>query len=243
MPAKKSPGRRIRAVVEEVPTSTTPVTVEKIESAEEKAKQAIEELEALKNEKIREAQSHDGEAILQEEEPKPVEKEKQVNDNTDGVSIKLVVVVAVLTAIVVAIVSGGVYVYYTGITSQVEEEVEVDSQESTPSPVPSPTPEPEAKVDVDVSKLKVSVLNGSGQIGAAGTAKSIIEKVDFKVVDTGNAANFNFTDTLIEVKKSVPNSVVSLLKEALSEKYTVKIGDNLSATEEFDIIITVGQVK
>ena len=240
MPAKKKETRRVRTVVEEVkkqdaPHSTAPITAAELESAEESAKKAIEGLESLRKARAQERSEAPEEGALSQVSDSPSK------DGSDGVSIKLVVLVAVFTAIIVAIVSGGVYVYYTGITNrQQEEEIEVDAPQNTPSPTISPTSEPEAATDVDVKDYKVSVLNGSGQIGAAGDASELIEEVDFVVSDTGNATSFGFTDTIIKAKKSVPTPVITLLKEALSTSYSVTIGDNLGPTDEFDIVVTVG---
>jgi hypothetical protein len=70
--------------------------------------------------------------------------------------------------------------------------------------------------------------------------KNIIEKVGFKVASVGNADNFDFKDTLIQVKPSVAADVVAKLKSALANNYSVKIGDQLDPDSSYDIVITVG---
>ena len=179
MTPKKEP-RRVRAVVEEVKDQE--VTEAKFESVEEKAKETIAEFQELKDQVL---------VTPPAQVESTVEVPKRQTGNAEGVSVKLIVLVAVLTAVVVAIVSGGVYVYYTGITSQVQEELDIIETESTPKPTQTPSPTPKVSLeDIDVEDYKISILNGSGKIGVATEAKTLIEKEDFKVVDTGNADRF-----------------------------------------------------
>ncbi len=150
--------------------------------------------------------------------------------------IFLVTFLATLLAFVVA---GGIYVYFTG-TKTIEDGKIVDVQTPAPEATVEPTPTPTPNSNVDVSSYKLSVLNGSGGIGIANAGKVVIEKAGFKVATVGNADNFEFTDTLIEVKPSISADVVAKLKQALSEKYSVKVGDMLDAASTYDIVVTIG---
>jgi pyridoxal biosynthesis lyase PdxS len=105
------------------------------------------------------------------------------------------------------------------------------------TPIPSPTT---SAVEVDVSKLQVSILNGSGKIGEAGKVEKLIEGAGFVVKNTGNALTFDFVETLIQVKNSVSEEVISKLKEVLLTSYAVKVGSNLPSTSKYDIVVTVG---
>ncbi|MEK7526087.1 MAG: LytR C-terminal domain-containing protein [Patescibacteria group bacterium] len=147
------------------------------------------------------------------------------------------VLVMILVALVVALLVGGVYVYTQGTTDSTPlDPTPLATQIPTDETQPSPTPEEK----VDVSKLKVNILNGSGKIGEAGKVKTAIEKEGFKVAATGNAATFDFEETVIAVKEGVSDSVVDMLKNALSDTYKIEVGENLKTTSSFDIVITVG---
>lgn len=166
---------------------------------------------------------------------------KEHRNNNRKFSLKLLFALTVLIALVIGFIAGGLYVYTTGMQNANSEEVEPEeSLESiaTPEPTPSPSPTPEP---VDISELTVSVLNGSGVIGAAGNAENLLEDAGFTVGNTGNASRFNYTDTVIQVKEDVPQSVIDQLEETLSEDYSVEIGDNLPDTSQYDIVVTVGR--
>ncbi len=157
--------------------------------------------------------------------------------NESGIFLKFFLVTFFATLLALAL-AGGVYVYLTGTNKTLDTNKLGVSQ--TPTPVPQISPTPISTPVADLSTFKVSVLNGNGGIGVASKLKAIIEKVGFKVSYTGNADNFNFTDTLIQVKSTVPESVVATLKNSLTDTYSVKIGDPLDAASIYDIVITVG---
>ncbi|GEM_PF-6795275 len=161
----------------------------------------------------------------------------EIRDRGAFLKIFLVTFFATLLAFLLA---GGIYVYLTGVKGvntknvTVQTPVPTTSTENLINQTPAPTP------NIDVSTYKVSVLNGNGGIGVATALKNIIEKVGFKVTYTGNADNFNFTDTLVQVKSSVLANVVAKLKDSLSSNYSIRVGDILSPESNFDIVITVG---
>lgn len=208
----------------------------KVEKPEKRIKPVIEEvpepLEMMAAEEVVEGRG-ENEDIGKIEQAKEESPQSKVN-------IKLVVIITVVSALVAAIVSGGVYVYLSGAES-LEKPLE-----ATPAPVvletpavtasPSPSPEP-----VDVSKVTVRVLNGSGKIGAAGAGEDVLVRAGFKVGSTGNADNYNFKKTVIQIKTGVPAQVVELAKKALEESdYTVEVGGVLPASSDYDMIVTVG---
>lgn len=106
----------------------------------------------------------------------------------------------------------------------------------TPTAIPSPTPTP-----INVASLKIKVLNGTGTAGQASEVVKLLETKKFTVASTGNAANYDFTQTLVEVKKTVSQEAISLLTQALGNDFSPKISDkSLSDSSDFDIIITTG---
>ena len=156
-----------------------------------------------------------------------------------GVFFKFFLLTFFATLLALAL-AGGIYVYFTGTNKSLGTRPIVTSQTPTPVAIETPVPTASPSANVDLTAYKVSVLNGNGGIGTATAAKVIIEKAGFKVGYLGNADNFNFANTLIQVKTSVPASVVAILKNSLSSKYTVSIGDPLDPQSPYDIVVTVG---
>lgn len=214
--------KRIKPVIEEV-VETKP---------EEIASEVTEQVEtkdlALENQQEAPTESVEEIGSIEETPKKEVKK----------MNLKLIVIITLVSALVAAFVSGGVYVYLSGV-----EEVSTPIETQTPEPAASSTPEPtQAPEPVDITQYSVQVLNGSGVIGAAGTAEDVLTKAGFNVEDTGNASRINFEKTLIQVKQDVPAGAVSQLKKALeAEDYSVETGETLPSNSEFDIVVTVGR--
>jgi len=154
-------------------------------------------------------------------------------------SVKGILLFVVVVVVVLGALAGGVYVYVNGMKDSGEGATEEsETQEFVPTEAPTPTPE--AMEEVDLSEYSVSVLNGSGVPGAASEGQEVLESADFVVAETGNASNYDFEATVIQVKSGVPASVVDKLKTALEEEYEVEVGDTLAESGEFDIVVTVG---
>lgn len=109
---------------------------------------------------------------------------------------------------------------------------------ASPSPLPSPSPEP-----AELSDLKLQVLNGAGVPGQASAVASLLAKAGFGEAAVGNAANYNFTDTLISVKPDTPETAYLTAAKALQSNYTVKKGAALDTDSEYDVVVTVGVSK
>lgn len=167
-----------------------------------------------------------------------IPKEDDVNRK---MNLKLIVIITVVSALVAAVVSGGVYAYLSGVESRGDEGENAEPMATaTASPTPAASSIPEPKVDV--STLSVQVLNGSGAIGAAGGAQDVLEAAGFEIKNTGNAKSYNFAKTVIQIKSGVPATVASMAKKALEEgDYAVEIGEVLSASSPYDIVVTVGK--
>jgi hypothetical protein len=221
--------KRFKAVTEEVmaPAEETATPIEEIKE---------EEMEASKEK----------EAEIEEETPAEHGTHTLHVVPTDNISDDVkqergaffkIFLITFLATLLAFLLAGGIYVYLNGVKNTKTIEVKPTPEANlTVSPAPQATPE----ANVDLTTFKIDVLNGNGGIGVATAAKNIIEKAGFKVDTVGNADNFNFTDTVIQVKPSVSADITSKLKDALSSNYSVKIGDALSATDSFDIVVTVG---
>lgn len=113
----------------------------------------------------------------------------------------------------------------------------------TPKASPTPgkgTPTPTTTGSLDRSNLKVAVLNGSGTAGAATKASDALKKLGYDVVSSGNADNFDYETTQIQVK-STKKSYLTLIKTDLSDTYTIG-----SATADYtgsgaDAVVIVGK--
>lgn len=168
------------------------------------------------------------------------EKRSPITEESKS-DIKLFVIVAIVTAVVVAALAGGIYVYITGTR-----DLGTRDQGLSTSPTPISTELPEAtptsspSADLKLSDYKVQILNGSGKIGEANKAKAMLIKAGFKVGDTGNAASFDFEETLIAAREEVPAEAIEAVKTALTDTYTVNMGEALPASSAYDIVITVG---
>lgn len=123
---------------------------------------------------------------------------------------------------------------------------------ATPTPTPSATisatptkeitPTPSSKVTPTAAAktLQVEVLNGSGTPGLAGKVASLLRSDGYGITSTGNADTFDYTDTVIQIKKSKQQSVAQLKKD-LSASYTVDpTVQTLAETATPDAIVIVG---
>ena len=89
------------------------------------------------------------------------------------------------------------------------------------------------------SSLKIEVLNGNGQRGAAVEAADFLESKGYKVISTGNASSYNFTKTEIRLKKSKAEYLALLTKD-LESRYTVISGASLKESSSADAQIIIG---
>lgn len=113
------------------------------------------------------------------------------------------------------------------------------AKEVTESGKNEATSSAETAKQIDKSEFKVQVLNGSGEIGAAGSARDFLVAKGYNVVSVGNADNFNYSITTVRIKSS-KKGVSDLLTKDLRERYDVDIDSPLTEGEQFDIIIIIG---
>lgn len=110
---------------------------------------------------------------------------------------------------------------------------------ATPTSKVSTTPTGTSSTTLDRSNLKVAVLNGSGEAGAATKASDALKKLGYEVVSSGNADNFDYETTTIQIK-SAKKSYLDMLKTDLSDTYTIG-----SATPDYtgnsDAVVIVGK--
>ena len=109
---------------------------------------------------------------------------------------------------------------------------------TTPTPTGKTTPTP-SNSSLDRANLKLDVLNGSGVAGAATKMSSALKDLGYEVGSSGNADNFDYEKTEIQLK-STKKAYLEMLKDDLSDDYTIG-----SATSDYtgdaDGVVIVGK--
>jgi len=106
----------------------------------------------------------------------------------------------------------------------------------SPTPTVLPTPTPSFKKE----DLKIKVLNGSGTVGKATQVKDILKNKGYQEILTGNADNFDYKQSEVQVKKSKLEAV-GMLKADLKD-YTSSIKQTvLDEKEAADVVFIIGQ--
>jgi len=108
----------------------------------------------------------------------------------------------------------------------------------TASPIkvpPSPSPVPSFKKE----DLKLKVLNGSGTAGKATEVKDILVESGYGEILTGNADNFDFAKTEIQVKAD-KKAAGSTLTADLKTHVTSPTITTLDDSEAADVVIIIG---
>lgn len=106
----------------------------------------------------------------------------------------------------------------------------------TPTIAPSPTPTPSFKKE----ELKIKVLNGSGTKGKATEVKDLLTDKGYGEILTGNADNFDYIKSVIEVKKD-RQEAANWLKKDLKENVSDFKISTLSEDQAADLVLIIGQ--
>ena len=113
------------------------------------------------------------------------------------------------------------------IISPTQEPTDTPTPTETPSPSTSPTAAPSITPDpvdkatgLDRSQLSVTIENGSGAAGVAGTGSDFLKGLGYNVTGTNNADNFDYTNVTVQVK-TASSDFLALLKKDLGANYTV----------------------
>lgn len=127
------------------------------------------------------------------------------------------------------------------------------TEAGTPSPTPrrsptpgkgTPTPTGTSSVDkasgLDRADLTIIVQNGSGVAGAATKASDLLKDLGYDVVSSGNADNFEYEETEINVRSTKKN-FLELLKKDLSGEYTIGSATSTYSGTEADAVVIIGQ--
>lgn len=141
-------------------------------------------------------------------------------------------------------ITGGILVYRKAINKQKTAAITptptlLPSSESTI--VLTPTLETSPSPKLKKADLKIEILNGTGMPGMAGKAAQFLENLGYKSIKTGNADNFDYQQTVIQIKDA-KKDYAEILVGDLAGKYSVdKEVKSLSDTSTFDAIVIVGK--
>jgi hypothetical protein len=112
---------------------------------------------------------------------------------------------------------------------------------SSPSPTPNvkETPTPTVSA-LDRGNISIEIQNGSGEKGVASKASTYLKGLGYKIDSTGNADNFDYDKTVIEIKAS-KKQYLDQLKSDLAKNYSVgSTSATLSSKESADAVVIVG---
>ncbi len=234
--------RRIRPVIEEIVENTPTAAVQDTPSVEPLTQSIPEPIAEIQTEVAR----YDEPPTIPSAAPTAPQtlSPAEIVEEAKGKSLdmRLLFGLTVVISLVVGFVTGGVYMY---LTAGGQDGVEVVVPQPTPTPTPEMSPfpsnSPAPSASVKPSAYKVSVLNGSGVIGAASKVKEALESGGFTVSATGNADRYTYANTTIRAKENVPLSSIELVKAALADGYTVEVGSTLEDSSSFDIVVIAGR--
>ncbi len=102
-----------------------------------------------------------------------------------------------------------------------------------PTPTASPTPA------VDKKDIRIRVLNGSGIAGKAADVKTVLTDKGYTQILTGNADEFDFTTTEIQIKKDATASA-AVIKADLKDNVSAPKVTTLDEKDTADVVIIVG---
>lgn len=248
MPKEEKPRKRM--VVEEVgagtesvmENSTQDIPTEPVDEIKEK----VEELQDVTQEigesveKSEEIQEELAQAAEKVEAP-PVDK-PQANfipvKPSSGPNPLFILIPGVL---LLGALLGGVYFYQKGVNQGLSPSPTPESTQKVVEETVAPSSSPSAKLDL--TKYAIKVQNGSGIPGTANSAKDLLTKAGFRVSGTGNADNYDYTDTIIKAKSEVPADFIAKLTTTLSQTYKVAKSQTLSDSSADSVLVIIGSSK
>ncbi|MFH0942804.1 MAG: LytR C-terminal domain-containing protein [Candidatus Beckwithbacteria bacterium] len=156
---------------------------------------------------------------------------------------KKLVIIFLIVFIIIGLIVGGVLTSRNAL-NKTKKVLPSPSPEILVSPLPSAEASPSALPVVDLTKYKLQVLNGTGGKGVAAAVKDILTAEGFTSIAADNADIQNFTLTQVELKPNTPKLVFETIDRALNDAYEVTHSAQLlTADSDYDVVITVGQLK
>ncbi len=109
-----------------------------------------------------------------------------------------------------------------------------------PSPSAKPTTVPSPSPAFKKEEVKIKILNGSGTAGKATEVRDLLKDAGYQEVLTGNADNFDYTQTVIQTKKSNKDVANMIAKDIADSADNPKIESTLSDKDASDVILIIG---
>jgi hypothetical protein len=118
--------------------------------------------------------------------------------------------------------------------------------QATPTPLPTATltpvpPTPTPTVEVKRAEVKVRILNGTGVRGQAAGVNKILTTKGYPEVTLGNAANFDFTVSEVNIKKSKVAMLKGTVTEDIKDSVAAPKFGELTDTDSVDVEIILGK--
>jgi len=108
-----------------------------------------------------------------------------------------------------------------------------------PTPTAIPTIAPTPTPSYDKETIRVKILNGSGEVGIASTAKTLLTDAGFKEIVTANADNYEYATSVYQIKTKF-TGVEDELTTALDGSVKAPKIEELDAGDTSDVIIILG---
>jgi hypothetical protein len=182
---------------------------------------------------------------LKVKKPKSMSNETEEKSNMWPVIVPLIVLAVLLVGIIVSKI--GTVVSEKVASKKVDNVVslspapEVVEQPKEAEEQPTEVVE-QPKMEVDLAKYEIKVLNGSGVGGEAGRQKNNLEGEGFTVASVGDAANSDYSTTIIQAKEGVDRNYLDKLKAVLaSSSFVLGDQEELSENADYDIIVILGR--
>lgn len=203
---------------------------------EPKKKMVVVEEVSVESETPKEESPVEVETKVVEKKVEPVVANIETQEDEEEKSNYLWIIIP--TALLIGALVGGLITYFSGLSKLNADAMPSPVASTLPEVSPTPTAAPESNIKRE--EIKLQVLNGSGVSGLAGKAKTYLEGLGYLSVQTGNAANSNFTETVVAVKDSKKEFAESVIAD-LSKNYKVaEKTEVLSASSKYDFVITLG---
>lgn len=161
---------------------------------------------------------------------------------------KSILIIFFITLILASLITGGILVQKNALDSRSQPTptplaIPSSTSISTPTPTPTPTPSPSPEPEIVLSDYSIQVLNGTGGKGVAGAVKDLLEAEGFVDIKADNADEFDHQKTTVQLKPDTPNAVWETINRTLNLDYELlKNEAPLTKDEEYDVIITVGEL-
>lgn len=117
-----------------------------------------------------------------------------------------------------------------------------ESGQLADAPEPTESPASPTTVPVNRAEVALTILNGAGVSGAAGSTAEALEELGYTIISVGNASRNDLEITLIEVSEELAERELEALLADLEDEYgSASVSGTLEETATVSARITLGQ--